>query len=553
MPNIKKSLTLLALLSCLVSCSKAPAGDSSSTSNSASSSNSTPLTGNAKFLSYRDNTLGNASYQYDYDLSASIKFESTAATAAAKVASMHGTTYYNENSTGTKYLQKKVTEAGLLFDSTTYTYTSGNNLIKLNDNSSKYSISSIEDASKVDYKNYSFNKLVNNITDSFLDNGQDLADGKYKLNYKLKFQSQLFSNIAGCIDVNYFLKVINTYQSTIKFDIDSYVTYKDKYFDTYYIKFDAVVKDIVTISLTYKQTYSNVGQNFSITLPTLSNYHIEDSDIVNDINKAIHAIIGYKDAIEHSATSYDFKVKTAVDHGPSKSNPLGCAVNSTSKGEAIQKLGDDKLTIYYNNDLEVDSDYKNDDQYTSKYIKDFHIYRAKLNDGTVRDEIVRTLSNDFEDAKEASDEIDSYYFLLTSCILPSYTALTSVVEDEAKDLVTYTIGLNDEGAKYTLNLYNASIRLNCSYDTTYDPGHIDVFQIKDSFSTKEGEIVIKAKKSTNVLQSMETKIRGYYEAVESSVKSEGANTFVKFELNSTIDNINTSRDYTIPTKDSEIH
>ena len=549
----KKIVSILLSTILLSSCSNG--GDVSknfvdSTNSIISKNIEKPLTGKAKFLNAQNKTLNSSSYQYSFDLSASISFDVAGTSGTAQIANLSGTTYYNKNNSETQYLQKKVAKAGLLFESTSYTYNQGSELIKVNENSNRYSIEDKENVSNFDYKNYSFNKLINNLSDSYLNEGKDLSDGKYKLDFKIDYKLSVFNNIAGSIDVNYFLKTVNAYQDYVDLSYDSYVTYNSNYFDTFYCKFDAVVSNVFTISITYTQKYSNVGNNISFSLPSLGSQHISKTDIDKDLNEIKDAVSTFKNK---SSSSYDYKVKTAVDHGPSKSNPLGCAVNSTSKGEAKRGILGEK--VYFNNDLEVDSDYKNSDQYTSDCIKDYHVYRAKLNDGndSVRDEVVKTLKNSFEDATDSSS-LDEYYFLYDDFLSSDYVGVSYKEEDTKNNEITYTLGLNNNGSKKLLEDYNSSIRLNGSYevDANKNPGHIDVYQINDSFSTKKSEVKIVLDKTTNEIKSITTDVKGYYDAVESSVKSKGANTFVKFKLESTLDNFDTTNTYEIPTKDKDI-
>ena len=508
------------------------------------------ITGKEKFLLAQNKTVNNDSYQYDYDLTASIKFDAAGISASANVASLSGTTYYNSNSKETQYLQKKVAKAGLLFESTSYTYNSGTELIKVNEDSNKYSIEEKSSASNFDFKNYSFNKLISSINKDWLNEGKDLSDTKYQLDYKVDYNFNLLTNIAGTIDVNYFIKTVNQNQNYATFALDSYVTYNGDYFDTFYCKFDITVLKVATISLTYTQKYKKVGENFEISLPSLGSNHVTSTDINKDLAEIKDSINTFKNK---TSSSYDYKVKTAVDHGPSSSNPLGCAVNSTSKGDAKRGLLNNK--VYFNNDLEVDSDYKNSDQYTSDCIKDYHVYRAKLNDGndSVKDEVVKTLKNSFEDVTD-STSLDDYYFFYDDFLSTDYVSISSKEEDIKNNEIIYTLGLNNAGSKKVLQDYNSSIRLNGSYDVNSknNPGHIDVYQISDNFSTKKSEVKIVLNKTTKEIKSITTTMKGYYEAVESSVKSKGANTFVKFKLDSTLDNFDTTTKYNIPTVNKDI-
>ena len=555
----RKFIALCSLLTLICSCSgnsqtSTPTTDSSATTATGekdkTSSTTKKLTGKEKYAYAHDKTLNSSSYQYDYELNASISFKAAGVNASAQVASLSGTTYYNANNKETQYLQKKVAKAGLLLESTSYTYNSGTELIKVNENSNRYSIEEKKNVTNFDYKNYSFNKLINNITSEQLDDGKDLAENKYQLNYKVNYKLSTFINIAGSIDVDYFLKVVNTYQNYVELTYDSYVTYNGDYFDTYYVNFNVEVKDIATISLTYTQKYSNVGKDISFSLPSLGNQHISKTDIDTDLTEIKESISTFK---AKTSSSYDYKVKTTVDHGPSKSNPLGCAVNSTSKGDAKRGLLNDK--VYFNNDLEVDSDYKNKDQYTSDCVKDYHVYRAKLNDGSdsVRDEVVKTLKNSFTDATD-STSLDDYYFFYEDFLSSDYIGVSSKEEYSEKNEIVYTLGLNNSGSKKILCDYNASIRINGSHEVDEDknPGHIDVYQIEDNFSSKKSEVKITLDKTSKEIKSITTNIKGYYEAIDSSVKSEGANTFVKFQLESTLDNFDTTTTYEIPTKDKDI-
>ena len=80
------------------------------------------------FQKAKDNTVNTNQYQYDFNLTAKIKFKNAVSFSPATYS---GTTYYNSSAAETNFLQVRNITGALVIDSTNYIYNIGTDLIKL--------------------------------------------------------------------------------------------------------------------------------------------------------------------------------------------------------------------------------------------------------------------------------------------------------------------------------------------------------------------------------------------------------------------------------------
>ena len=202
------------------------------------------------------------------------------------------------------------------------------------------------------------------------------------------------------------------------------------------------------------------------------------------------------------------------------------------KSNDIVIIGND---VFFHNGLELDSDYKNKDQYPDE-IDDYKLTRAKVNNSTkdVYDVKDGALKNTYTKL-ENYDSIDDYYMLPDTSWTANDTKIIRKTTKSGKD--TYKLGLTTNGIKTILEKYNKSIRLD--QDGTFD---LDVYKIASDFQPRKANVEYVV--SNNLIETIEMEIKGFY------VLSTGKQ--VKFEFNLDIEFDHNHKAYTAPTEYNKI-
>lgn len=462
------------------------------------------------------------SYQYNFNLSAKIKFKSAVSFSPATYS---GTTYVNTGASHTQFLQRRELSGLLLIDSTNYIYNVDTDLIKISaDENKDFSVINHETVDSIyDFDKHNFGYILKNLNDDGFLKVKKSGD-KYNLSLKTNFSQDSLLGMLNFLDSKIIINELNKYTTSqwgVGLSVNSWVTLNsDKsYLDTFHFDAAVTIKDTFEIGFEFNQTFTKYG-NVNIQLPTFTNTITDQTQVSNELSSVKNIVNASKGA---SSSYYDYEVKTTVDHGVSRSNPLGLAVNSKTKGSAKRQIvGSD---IFFNNRLMVDSDYKNNDQ-LGDLVKDYDSYRARLND-------TNKSVYDVEDPKVGfnkytllenynEDNIDNYYMLPEVDML-SYDSIKVVKKTtDSNNNTVYKFGLSSNGVKNLLDFYNSSIRIDFTRATIFD-----IYDIKSDFVAKKAFVTYTVN-AQGKLQAIDIDLKGFY--VE---KTSGDQ--VKFRLETSID------------------
>lgn len=415
----------------------------------------------AKFYSYseafakaRNNTIGSnvAGYEYDYTLEV---------TAGYMGLSLKGNTTgnakYNPSSSNDVTFYDVHQNNGVLFyDGTKYQFKKSRELHEVsldeNDVVKKYTIKEVGDDYK--YDSSSFAKAVFEYDDTKL---KSIAPTSVANEYSLKTS---FNASAGISLVGNYLnhpmveKLIGELPET-SVDTGMYVTFSGDKLHSYRYEMAIDVSGI-QFTLTYSLSFKNIGVAPTITPKVFENTYVSNNDVAT-AKAEINAYLNAYKALEHS--SYDFKVKTAVDYA--KKN----AINATIDGWTKRKVSGGQ--VYYLNDYEVDTDHKNADLYKAAGLKDCHGGRVKLSTGEVHD-LQKKLLSGYSDVGVVSHSDEDNYYLFDVLDMITNISFIEKLTDSNKGTITYAVGAETSDVVNILKAFNNSTRLNplgeCSED-----------------------------------------------------------------------------------------
>lgn len=436
----------------------------------------------AKFYAYKDafakarnNTIGDdvAGYEYDYTLKVTASYMGIAFNGNTV-----GNSKYSKNSTDVKFYDEHVNSGALFYDGSKYEILKGSNLhtITLNENDviNKYKIEEV--GSDYKYDSSSFAKAVFEYDESQLKSiNKTTTANEYELKTSFNFSSAV-GLVGNYVNHPMIEKIIGQLPET-SVDTGMYVTFSGDKLNSYRYEMKIDVSGI-KFDLIYSLNFKNIGVAPTITPKVFDGVYVSNSDI--SAKKAeINGYLNTYKALEHS--SYDFKVKTAVDYEGKN------AINATIDGFTKRKVSSG--TSYYLNDYEVDTDHKNADLYKAKGLGDCHGARAKLSTGEVHDLKKKAVLSGYTDIKTVThDNADNYYLL---DILGEINTISYIQEltNTKKNELTYVVGGNDASAVEVLNYFNDNLRLNPLGECSVDVKAFGSFQTS-SVKVKEFEFNI---------------------------------------------------------------
>ncbi len=491
-----------------------------------------------QFNSARRNSMESTEYQYDFNVTAKIKFKNAISYSPATYS---GTTYVNTNNENTQFLQKRNISGLLVIDSTNYIYNVGTDLVKISaDEDKDFSVVNHETVSSVyDFDKFNFGHILKTLSDNDCLNAT-YKNGKYELTLHTNFSQDSLLGVLNFIDSNIILKALSAYtkqQWGVGFQVNTWATIDETSSRLLKFHFDASVniKDTFDIGFEFEQTFTKYS-NVTINLPVFENTDIAQSDVENKLTTVRNVFNSSK---AESTSYYNYDVKTTVDHGISKSNPLGLAVNSRTQGFARRQIIDN--TIFFNNRLEVDSDYKNSDQ-LGDLVEDYDSYRAKLNDSnkTVYDVLDPKVGfNKYTELTDYNEEnIDEYYMLPASSSIDYSNIKVVKKTTDSNGNSVYKFGLSTEAVKYYLHEYNKSFRIDFNRETIFD-----IYKIDSGFAAKKAMFKITVSPENKIL-SVDMDLKGFY------VESDSGDQ-VKYRLEVSID-YDWTKSYSAVTKKEDI-
>lgn len=524
----------------LVSLMLAGCGGDPGNSSSTASVIADPL---ARYAAGRNEVLTADQFEYDFAFTASIKYK---AMASALPVTYSGTTQWNKAGAHTNYFQSRSVSIKLFSDEFAY-HTYGFNLDKVyvsvnGDDAADFSSRKSEVVASVEsgvFEDKSLGKFFLRYLDPSSLSGVSQANNRYQLSIKAASQAEAFKSVLGTLDISQLAKAVSSVTANewgVGVNANAYVEFVNNSIHLFHVDL-SVSKDDFTLALAYDQTYSHIGSGVTISLPTFGNGIVDPSALSEELSGLNTAFVASKAA---ASSQYDYSLKTAVDHGHSSANPLGLAVNSTSAGTTKRALLNDK--VYFDNRLEVDSDYKNKGQYPN-VAQDYERYRAKVNDG--KDTVYDCIDETFPKANVytaltnyANESIDAYYLLPNSAYLSA--DYVKILTKKARDNggYEYKLGLTPEAMEAILKESNASIRLDPTLATP-----LDVYQIASDFSAKKISYVVDTN-SSGTIDSVRLLAKGFYTMT--------GGDFVRYAYDLTLTYDWSAKAYVIPTSTSEI-
>lgn len=455
----------------------------------------------ATFNAARKNTSTALAYEYDFSVKAKIKF---AGAVSYSPANYSGTTYVKTDNPNTQFLQRRELSGALVIDSTNYVYNIGTDLIKISaDENKDFSVVNHETVSSIyDFDKFNFGHILKTLSDNDVLSATK-SGNKYVLSLHTNFSQDSLLGVLNYIDSSLLLKTLNDYTKSqwgVGLKINAWATLNsNNYLSTFHFDAAVSIKNVFEIGFELEQTFNKYGSGVSITLPSFANTVTSESEVTQKINTVKTAF----NASKSRATSYyDYSVKTAVDHGISLANPLGLAVNSTTKGYTKRQIVND--TVYFNNRLEVDSDYKNNDQ-LGDLVEDYDSFRARLTTGEVYNVLDPTAGFNKYTLLEGynNDSVDNYY-MLPSVNLLSFNNIKAVKTTTKDNLTTYQFALTTDAVKNILKEYNKSIRIDYEGKTVFD-----IYDILSDFNGKKA-LVKYTINQDNLISDIEMDFKGFY-------------------------------------------
>lgn len=508
------------------------------TSNPTSQTSSNPPVDYAQRFSHaKEQTVDSDQYEYTFELKAKIKF---AGAINFSPATYSGKTQINENASGTNFYQERNVSGLLVIDNTTHIYNEGNDLVKISEDEDKdFSVINHESVeSWRDLDTHNFGRILKTLDANGLLKAE-LKNNKYQLSLKPNFSKDSILGILNYIDSNIILKALSSLTESqwgVGLSVNTWATLTSDNAHLQTFHFDATIsiKDYFDVGFELDQTFTKYS-GVNIVVPTFTNVVTGETEI----NTVLNNVKSIYDTTVNAPTSYyDYNVKTTVDHGISKSNPFGFAVDSTTKGYAKRQIVGD--TVYFNNRLEVDSDYKNKDQ-LGDLVKDYDSYRAKINDGddTVYDVEDPKIGFKKYTALAGYDEetVDNFYMLpkKNNFEYGKIIALRQSKDSDEHDV--YKFGLSTNSIKSFLQEFNSYFRIDFKRETIFD-----IYKVDSDFSAKKGLFTLTVDEGK--ILSLNLDLKGFYTET-------GSQDEVKYRFQVKID-FDWSKSYTAVTDKSNI-
>ena len=476
----------------------------------------------ARFLTYqeafqiaRENTIGNnvPGFEYSYNMSISA-FGGTVTgiqTGEAKY-SMTGEVNYYDTSTN----------SGLLLnDGSNYKIRRGTTLqnISVDENGEmkKYSVEQVESTYK--YDSSSLAKAVFSYSD---DQIESISPTNQKNVYELNTSggvSSVIALIANNINHPVVEKLLFALPETSA-DTNLYVSFNGDKLDSYVYVFKISVSEL-QFDLRYTLQFTDIGTAKNIETKSFGNVAFSSTEIQNINNEVSGVVNAFK---SKESSGYDFKVDTGVDFGATTGE-----INSTFKGSAFRNILN--TSVFFHNDIEIDSDYKNSDLYKDNGIDDVHIKLTKLSNGEVHIIEKKLLADSTQKLDNFVDsDITSFYLF----DILNHSGNYSFAEKETENNeVVYTFGLTNEGVVTLINWLHDSLDLDPLGRASVDVPIYGDFNT-DSVLINTGKITVTVK--DGVLEEINVKVEGdFVTSFEDSVDfTEASNAQIKLDMNITV-------------------
>ena len=274
--------------------------------------------------------------------------------------------------------------------------------------------------------------------------------------------------------------------------------------------------------LKYTLEFTDIGVAQTITPKDFKGVAVSPTDIEVLTTEAAKIINTFK---SNESSGYSFNAESGVDFGIQNSE-----IKSAFKGSAFRKIQDN--TIFFYNDIEIDSDFKNKNLYKNYGIDDIHIKQTKLSNGDVYLIEKKLLVDKVQKLDDFTDsELTSFYLL---DVLNQSSAYSFAQKNSINAETIYTFGLTNAGASTLLEWLNSSLELDPLGTATADALVFGKFN-ESSLMLDEGIVTIIV--NADGLQEINVTIEGNTAtSFENSVEFSNENDAkIEFDLTITVD------------------
>src|SRR5574344_156319 len=351
------------------------------------------------YLAARDATVGTSSKGFSYNSNLSINISYSALSYSGS-GSYTGLSSYNPDAEASYY--EKIAYTGLLFSNhTTHEYLKNNSLvtIKVDDEDKVTSYKAESKEAGYKYDSSSFAKALFSYSKDDIKSVDLSSDGKYEIKAKQGFSS-IAKTVLNNVNNKYVEMIVGELPET-ESSYHNYVSFSsDKTIKDYSYSFTITVKG-VTLAFSYGLEFTSANKASPITLPTFSGLATTSEEIATKLTSLTSALSSYRNS---ATSSYDFKVSSGVEFASSNE------INATIKGKALRAVNNG--TTFFNNSLEVDSDFKNSDLYKDNGAEDYKRTRGKIATGEVYDVYDPAIGFKKYSQVTTSTSLDEFYYLI---------------------------------------------------------------------------------------------------------------------------------------------
>lgn len=386
------------------------------------------------FIEARDKTVGDGvdGFSYDYQTRATASYSSFSFEGLSD-----GTSSYAKDKKVSFY-ETHVNSGVLFVDGTKHQFKEDALLTHINFNDknelTKYETEYVDPSYKYDYS--SFAKALFTLDDEKIKSVESVGSNRYKINTSILY-SDVLSTILNYLNHPIVEKLIIALPETSA-STNMYVTFENGYIKTYRYEF-VINAASINFVLSYDLQFTKYGTN-EIVLPSFNGLSIDQNSLNNKTETLNEISDNYKSQIN---SSYNFEVKTGINFDGTNS------IDSTFKGNTLRKVNDG--TVFFHNDIEIDSDLKNGDLYKDENLEDIHIIKTKLADESVHIIEKKVLKDKTYESTEEST--DAYYMF----DIVDYISEASCIQTKEKDEF---ITLNKDAVLKVINYFNNTLDLD---------------------------------------------------------------------------------------------
>lgn len=396
------------------------------------------------FQKARENTIGDSvpgfEYTYAMDIKASyLGFSLTGNNAGtSKYSTVGEVNYYDES----------VNSGALMVDGASYKIRRGTSLQNISFDSNgkmkNYSVEQVDSAYK--YDSSSLAKAIFTCSDDKIKSISPTSQNNvYKLDTSMNVSSAI-SLIANYLNHPIVEKILCELPETAA-DTNLYVSFNGEHLDSYTYEFKISVSEL-QFDLKYTLKFTDVGTAKNIVAKDFANVALSASDIKAIKDEAFAIVNAFKN---QTSSGYDFSVETGVDFGVKSGE-----INSTFEGSAYRNFKNN--SVFFHNDIKIDSDYKNGDLYKDKKIEDVHVKLTKLSNGEVHLIEKKLLVDSTQKVSGFVDsDLTSFYLFDILAHSGDYSFAEKTTQDGK---TVYTFGLTNIGMEALINWLNGSLDLD---------------------------------------------------------------------------------------------